>query len=368
MSYVGPPFAHDVFVSYSHGDFDGDGASPLKRWSQAFARELESELRVHPKFGRELTLFFDDHHLSGQGIDPMAGLTDQLREDIGNSALVTVLMSPHYLGSKWCTEEREWWQAAQSKRALTCEERLAVARIWPTTDAWPKGLVDERGEQLIGFCFYDRERAELRPQPFEWPEPDPSSKGPFRYTLLELVGWMWQKLEVLRERVEVRKVAANDVAKLAGDAQVIYLHGRIEQAKSWERANEALTQKGFTVFPGEPDQVDTDPKKHQENRQRRVEILSACDALLLLGSGDGRALDADLVVVGRQDRHSARAVSNRLLPCGLLDTIGAPIATPQRKTAARALQIDWIDSTQEPWTLGVHDWLRQKSTSISESP
>ena len=363
MSYVGQPFAHDVFISYSHGDVDGDGISPLKRWSQAFARELESELRVHPKFGRDLALFFDQHHHSGQGIDPMASLTDQLRTDIANSALVTVLMSPHYLSSKWCADEREWWLQAQAQLALPTDERIAVARIWPTPDEWPAGLVDARGHQLVGFFFYDRERAELRPQPFEWPAPDGTSKGEFRDNLLELVGWLWQKLEMLKDRVAERTAAANDVAKLAGEGQVVYLHGRLEQAKAWERANEALSQKGFTVFPGEPDPVESDPKKHQDIRQRRVEILSACDALLLLGSEDGRALDADLVVVGRQDRHSARAVSNRLLPCGLLDFVGASIATPQRRTAARALQIDWLDGTSEPWTPGVQDWLRAKGAA-----
>jgi hypothetical protein len=42
--------------------------------------------------------------------------------------------------------------------------------------------------------------------------------------------------------------------------------------------------------------------------------------------------DADLVVVGRQGRQSARARTDRLL----LDTAGAVIATPRRKVIARA--------------------------------
>ena len=46
MSFVGDPFRHDIFVSYSHGDVTGSGDSKLKRWSGAFARELESELRA----------------------------------------------------------------------------------------------------------------------------------------------------------------------------------------------------------------------------------------------------------------------------------------------------------------------------------
>src|ERR1700730_11136968 len=101
MSYIGEPFKHDVFISYSHGAIEGS-ASPLERWSQGFIRELESELRVHPKFGRDLALFFDDDHRPEQGLDPMAGLTEQLRLRIGGAAILTVLMSDHYLSSKWC--------------------------------------------------------------------------------------------------------------------------------------------------------------------------------------------------------------------------------------------------------------------------
>jgi hypothetical protein len=92
-----------------------------------------------------------------------------------------------------------------------------VARIWPTAGDGPAGLVDQRGHELLGFCFYDRARAELQPQPYEWPAPDESSKGEFRDALLELVGWLWQKLEVLKDRMAERAVAAKDVATLAGE-------------------------------------------------------------------------------------------------------------------------------------------------------
>ena len=49
MAHLGPEFRHDIFVSYSHGDVDGSGASPLKGWSQAFARELND-----PELARSL--------------------------------------------------------------------------------------------------------------------------------------------------------------------------------------------------------------------------------------------------------------------------------------------------------------------------
>lgn len=57
MAYVGEPFAHDIFVSYSHGDVDGTGASKLHQWSTAFVRELESELKQFPHLAGELQVF-----------------------------------------------------------------------------------------------------------------------------------------------------------------------------------------------------------------------------------------------------------------------------------------------------------------------
>src|SRR5688572_17341606 len=110
MSYVGDPFKHDVFVSYSQGDAAGDGDSRLKQWSQAFARELQAELRVYPDLGRDLSVFFDQSARPGNGIDPVAHLTVQLQEAARASAMLLILMSPHYLQSNWCAAERDWWK------------------------------------------------------------------------------------------------------------------------------------------------------------------------------------------------------------------------------------------------------------------
>jgi hypothetical protein len=115
---------------------------------------------------------------------------------------------------------------------------------------------------------------------------------------------------------------------------------------------------------GEPDPVERDPKLAREISERRVEALSGCDGLLLLGTEDGRALDADLVVVGRRDRHSARDKVERLLPCAVLNTDGQEIATPWRKNMARALGTDWIDTAYAAWTSQVNSWLVEASAAV----
>ena len=273
VSYIGEPFTHDLFVSYSHGTIDGAGVSPLKRWSDGFIEQLELELRQHPKFGRALALFFDDHHRTGQGLDPSSGLTEQLREEIGKSALLQVLMSDHYLQSAWCRDEREWWVKKQAELGLSLNDRIAMARIWPTSEPWPQPFLDERGNPFVGFCFYDKARADVRPQPV------PSgrcrtarAKAPSATSSSTWSAGSGGKIELLKKRADERRAAAADAAKLAEEAgQALYLHAREEHVQTWQTARAALEAQGFAVFPvDKPDAVSADPAQaKQDTRQRR---------------------------------------------------------------------------------------------------
>jgi hypothetical protein len=72
VSYIGEPFTHDLFVSYSHGTMAGDGLSPLKRWSDGFIRELVRELRTNPKFTTALQIYFPSEPLVLERLDAKA--------------------------------------------------------------------------------------------------------------------------------------------------------------------------------------------------------------------------------------------------------------------------------------------------------
>ena len=95
-------------------------------------------------------------------------------------------------------------------------------------------------------------------------------------------------------------------------------------------------------------------------------ILSTAKRMVEL-TEDGRALDADLLAIGRYDRQAARARSHRLLPCGVLDTVGPPVATSIRRATARNLQADWLDGTQPPWTPAVQHWLAAQGAAAAAS-
>jgi hypothetical protein len=352
VAYVGPDFTHDIFLSYSHGDPDGTGVSKLKEWSLGFASELESELKENPKFANEIRIFCDEHPRPAQAIDPMSALPAQLQNDVGRAAILAVLLSPHYLKSAWCQREREWWWKQQETAEIDVDGRIALIRIWPS-DPPPDPLKD-----LVGFYFYDRPQAGAEARPYEWPRPGPSSRDPFRKELLNLVGWLGLKLDRVRDELQERRRRSEEIVRMANSGQAIYLHGRAEFSSAWDRAADALSQSGFAVLPGEPDPVVGDAKAIQELREKRVETMSGCDALLLVAADSGRAVDADLVVVGRQDRNSARSLSRKLLPCALLDAAGS-VATPRRRVAARSLNVEWIDASHDPWTPAVQQWLTE---------
>src|SRR5262249_36073878 len=271
-----------------------------------------------------------------------------------------VLMSPDYLASRWCADERDWWFQRQTDLGLTPDERVAVVKIWPTEEPWPAALTDARGEPLPGFEFFAQADGPARPLGCEEP-PGPFGKD-FRKALLGIVGRLYPKLETMRTRMaEVARARAGAEKLAQNGGQSLYLHGRADRAELWERAALELTNSGFVVVPGEPDPVEQDVRKLQTIRERRVEVLTACDALLLVATDDTRALDADLVVVGKHDRQSARARSNQLLPCGLVNTVGGSLVTPVRTATARIVQADWIDGTQPSWVPDVQRWLGEKS-------
>jgi hypothetical protein len=138
---------------------------------------------------------------------------------------------------------------------------------------------------------------------------------------------------------------------------LVYLHGREEFEEAWRQARGALTGSGLIVVPARPEPVLADTRRAKEIRQVRVKTMSECDALLLVGADNEWKVDEDLVVVGRSDRSSARALSNRPLPCALIDGVGNGIATLSRKEAARGLNVEWIDATRDPWTPTVREWL-----------
>jgi hypothetical protein len=101
MSFVGPPFEHDVFFSYAHADVDGVGGSETKAWCQQFAKDLRQALNRFDEF-EPLSLYLDESPRTGERLDETAELTPALRKAAGCSALLCAMVSPWYLRTLSC--------------------------------------------------------------------------------------------------------------------------------------------------------------------------------------------------------------------------------------------------------------------------
>jgi hypothetical protein len=349
-------------VTYSHGDFESTGESDLKTWSQRFVRKLESELRQIPKF-KNAVVFLDESKRAEHRLDKTLPLTDQIRASVEGAALLTILMTPHYLESGWCRDEREWWLKHHGERG-DVRGRIFLARVWPTEKEWPEVLRDERGHAPLGFWFHARENIDYGTRPFGW-NGRTDDHNEFTKSLLDLVSIIARRLEELRKELDERRRMEEDANRLvAFRGQILYLHARETHREAWGRVAHDLRGLGYPVMPSAPEPTAGDPKRLQEIKVERTGLLGDCDALLLLGTADrdaldrdGDALDRDMVAIGHQRRQSARAQSGKQLPCAVLDTVGHPINTKHRIENARYLGIRWIDATQPGWPQAVHEWL-----------
>jgi TIR domain len=349
-------------VSYSHGAFKGQHDSDLKRWSQKFAKDLRAEFAGSTEF-QNISVFLDQSDRFDESVDRTAELPEHLQRRVQDSALLTILMTPHYLRSEWCRREREWWCAKHHPDKLGAGTRIFMCRVRPTgNEPWPPEL-----PAAVGYYLYDQNKEPDKARPFTW-RGSKRDLDDYNDLLVDLAGDMMKSLREIRAALEQRRDRQKGAARLAAESgQVIYLHAREAHADAWKRASDLLVKKKFVVLPGEPDPIAREPNAIREIAERRVETLSGCDGLLLLGTKDGRALDADLVVVGRQDRNSARARSDKLLPCGVLDTAGIAVATPRRKITARALGIEWIETTRDIWPSTVQRWLNEASAVMERA-
>src|SRR5262249_30163332 len=103
-----PDYSPDIFISYAHGDFDHTGQSPLKSWSVQFAEAFRSERRQQPQL-KDVAVYRDESERPKEALDPTSALTAQLRKVAEGAAVLLILMSPQYLASSWCQDERAWW-------------------------------------------------------------------------------------------------------------------------------------------------------------------------------------------------------------------------------------------------------------------
>lgn len=156
MAYL-TQFEDDIFVSYAHVD-DETIAEPGNGWVTHLTKCLRTELAR--KLGRsDAYSMWVDHDLLHSH-----PLTPQILDRVRRSAILVVMLSPGYVASNWCRQEREaFWEVARERG----HQNVFVVEIDPIDDGdRPKELAD-----FSPFRFWSRGPKSGAPRPFGWPQP-----------------------------------------------------------------------------------------------------------------------------------------------------------------------------------------------------
>jgi len=344
MSYLAPHFDPDVFVSYSHGDPRGRGASSLKDWTHALIERLEGQILSLDTEFDALNVWMD------RQIDPTAHLTPELRGKVGTSGVLVIVMSKRYLASSWCRDELEWFGKQIQDRA-TEPGRVFVIRAQPTdTNAWPDFLRDERGHPLIGFTFYDPADG----MPYGWPDLQEVNRDCAK-ELCRLQTALTKRLRELRERAEnrVKAQAARraPVAAGPGGSRRIYLHAAPESEPARVDIGRVLTSDGImplTAQAGGGGMADW-----QKESAARIETAKRCEALALVRAGeDGDRFVGELLDIGVDERERIAIARGAPLPCAVLDRTGTTLPID-----VAPFGIERFDLNQTNWHGDFKKWL-----------
>jgi hypothetical protein len=313
MAFLKPQFMFDGFVSYSHGDPDGDGDSPLQHWTSEFVRVLRKTIRsIEPEL-QDIEIWFDAH------IDPTKHLTEELRHKVQSAAVLMVVMSPAYLYSTWCTEELKWFQEQISSRRRD-EGRIFVVHALPTNRAkWPAFLQDDLGNALVGFQFYEPQTG----MPFGWGFEDISKSGK------EFNQRLWTLQNALVKRLRELQEAAPKPERpiiVPGRRQRVYLHARPEPEYVGlrDKVRRDLEQDGLHPVPSVPS-APPGPVLHDWVREgkRRFEDAKRCEALALVRADDDENFIQDLYQIAVDEREQIEEARKGMkLPCAVLDGSG----------------------------------------------
>jgi len=181
---------------------------------------------------------------------------------------------------------------------------------------------------------------------------------------LDLVGRVALQLRALKSQLDALRKVQLEAERLAAESgQALFLYAHEEHGDAWRQTYDTLGHMGYIVVPSTPEPRATTPTRVREISETRASQIAACDAILLLGNGDGYALDGDMLIVGRQSRNLARQLSGKLLPCAVLATGNPSIRTEQRLELARKLGIGWIDVASEGAS-AVRDWLKKATARL----
>ena len=231
-TYV-PHYKHDIYVSYAHVDNE-----PLAGVDTRWVTNLITGLKplLGQKFGRAdaYSLWMDNTIRAYEAITP------QLLEQVQDSAILLLILSPGYVASEWCCRELSTFVAKVGKEAgrVFVVEREPVDR--------PEALQD-----ILGYKFWVKNEAD-NPRTLGVPRPNYEEFVYFQ-RLDALASQLVEKLKSLRGQSDTAVVTAARSAGTSSSAPraTVFLAEVTDDLQECRAEVEHyLQQQNVRVLPG----------------------------------------------------------------------------------------------------------------------
>jgi hypothetical protein len=143
-----PGFKTDVFISYCHGDNVSE-LPDQRGWISDFGERLQ--VRLPTRLGAPVQVWWDKKLHGDHALD------EEIRAQIEGTAVFLAVVTPLYLNSRYCTEEREWFRGAVGEK-IRVGTRMRGIRVVKT----PKSGGSHRGvfPEQTGFEFFREVKGE----------------------------------------------------------------------------------------------------------------------------------------------------------------------------------------------------------------
>src|SRR5712691_3390036 len=186
MAFV-PGFRHDVFVSYAHVD-DMPIPGVDKGWVTTFIAYLK--IRLSQSLGRTdaYSLWMDYRFESERHAEIAPAILDNIRQ----SAVLVLILSPGYLASEWCKRERNAFLHSIRSGANSQQSIFLVVKEKVDREQWPSEF-----QNLVGYQFW---KQEIDGRVMTLGSPAPTPDEPAYYHGLHDLAWgIVQTLKELKE-------------------------------------------------------------------------------------------------------------------------------------------------------------------------
>jgi hypothetical protein len=213
MGYV-PGLAHDVFLSYAHGDNETG-------WVTYFETRLRQRLRE--RLGFSPALWRDERKLGGGDSFP-----DEIKQALSATGIVVSIVSPSYLVSEYCRRERIQFNEALKARSETLQvgNRFRLVKVIKTPS--PGNLHRQLLPKALGFDFFTE-----NPAPDACAEFAPGCRE-FETALDRIAAWLAETISLMRNQKQGIFIAEPPPAEMEAD---------------WRKLRSELEAKGYRMLP-----------------------------------------------------------------------------------------------------------------------